>query len=144
MSQGLSDHALPGVTSIGQCAARDCRGVGRSGLRLLQQHLVNLPDGVHHLGPMDLLSSGLPLDLPDGSQLAVETLSAKNPWVGRTLAEVQALDAAPTVIAVFRDRGTLVPRPGLTLRADDRLLLMVTPGQWQSMKGQLTIPVHSP
>ena len=109
-------------------------------LHLLQQHLVDMPAGVHHLRLMDLLSSGLPLDLPDGSQLAVGALSAKGPWVGRMLADVQASDANPTVIAVFRGKSTLVPRPGLKLRADDRLLLMVVPGQWQSIKDWLTIP----
>ncbi len=106
-------------------------------LHLLRQHLVTLPPDVHHLRLTDLLSSGVPVDLPGGSRLAIGVLPAKSPWLGRTLADWQAQGGGSIVIAVFRAGGTQMPLPGLTLQPDDRLLLIVTPEQWQELKERL-------
>ncbi len=96
-------------------------------LHLLDQHLVTLPHGVHHLRLTDLLSSGVPVDLPDDNQLVIGDLPPRSPWADRPLSDWQLPDGGLTVIAVFRGKHTLLPRDELELRAQDRLLVIVTP-----------------
>ena len=112
-------------------------------LHLLEQHLVALPAEVHHLRLTDLLSSGVPVDLPDGSRLSIGVLPAKSPWQGKTLADLLPPDDAGIVIAVFRGGSTCVPRPKLVLEAGDRFLMIVAPHRWKDLEGRLAPLGHS-
>jgi CIC family chloride channel protein len=103
-------------------------------LYLLQHHLVTLPRESPHLQLADLLDSGLPVDLPYGNRLSLIVLTAKSPWLGRTLADWQSDRGGLTVVAVFRGGGTRMPRPELVLRADDRLLVIVAQDSWEALK----------
>jgi len=106
-------------------------------LHLLQHHLVNLPAGIHHLRLTDLLSSGVPLDLPDGGQLVIGVLPRKGQWDGRKLSDWQLPDGAAVVIAVFRGEKTHLPRRDLVLQTGDRLLVIVSPNRWSDLRERL-------
>ncbi|MGH9743952.1 MAG: chloride channel protein [Candidatus Acidiferrum sp.] len=54
-------------------------------LRLLDKGNISLPPQITHLHLATVLQSGLALDLPDGSQLAVGALQPNSPWVGKNL-----------------------------------------------------------
>ena len=101
-------------------------------LYLLQHHLVTLPRESPHLRLADLLDSGVPVDLPYGNRLSLSVLTAKSPWLGRTLADWQSNRGGLTVVAVFRGGGTRVPRPELVLQTDDRLLVIVPQDSWEA------------
>jgi CIC family chloride channel protein len=104
-------------------------------LRLLHQD-VTLPETFSHLDLLALLRSGIPLDLPDGKQLAVGLVGPEMDGVGQRLGEVFPRNGHSNgveIAAVLRQNKTLLPEPDIELRAGDQLLAVTSPQAWQRM-----------
>ena len=98
-------------------------------VRLIESIDIPLPADMSHLHLAAVLRSGLALDLPDGSELTVGTLSPESPWVGK-----QIQSRPPSVVlehtriaSVLRGTTVLLARPDTILQPGDRLLIVVQP-----------------
>jgi len=111
-------------------------------IHLLHRRRVSAPDTVSHLDLRALLASGIALDLPDGSRLALGILKKKSPYVGKSIQESFPLDEQEDVevVAVFRQGHTLLPHSGLILEPEDRLLVLTTEEVWKRLESHLASP----
>lgn len=96
-------------------------------LRLLGQRSFSVPPSITHLHLRTLLASGIPVDLPDGQQLAIGILRKDSPLVKNSIEEASNELKGVELIAVFRGGEMRLPGAELVLRAKDRLLAIVTP-----------------
>jgi len=97
--------------------------------RLLREHRAAPLKQVEHLDLRTLLESGVPVDLRDGTQLTLATLSDRSDLVGRPVT-TDVLDegaADVDVTAVLREGYTILPGTGARLRAGDTLLVLAAP-----------------
>jgi CIC family chloride channel protein len=105
-------------------------------LRLLRQDQVRLPRTFSHLDLLSLLNSGVPLDLPDGKQLAVGIINPQTSWVGRRLGDAFPQNGHSNgveIAAVLRQNHTMLPEPDIELQAGDRLLAVTSPEAWERL-----------
>ncbi len=111
-------------------------------MRLLEQGNISLPPEVTHLHLAALLQSGVGLDLPDGSQLAVGALRPESPWVGKKMqpGALAGLPADSKIVALLRGKSVMLPRPEIVLQPGDRLLLIVPPHAQAELAKHLSSP----
>jgi hypothetical protein len=66
-----------------------------------------------------LLASGIPIDLPDGKRLGRGVLKPKSPYAGQSVQKSFPVDGQEDleVVAIFRERNTLLPHSGIILQA---------------------------
>lgn len=98
-------------------------------LNLVNRGWVAIPAVKGHLNLVKLLSSGIPVDLPEGKQLVIITLKPHSPWIGR-LIKVDAFAAEEKdaeIMAILRHEHIRPPCPDTILQPGDQLLLIVTP-----------------
>jgi len=105
----------------------------RGAFHLLTLRGVELPSDLDHLQLMPLLRAGVPLDLPDGKQLQLGTLTAGSSWVGRSTTAPLAVGEAE-IVAVLRGEQLHLPDPGLNLEVEDRLLFLASPAAWDDLR----------
>jgi Trk K+ transport system NAD-binding subunit len=82
------------------------------------------------------MASGIPLDLPDGKQLAVGVIKGNTRYVGKTLAEAFPKNGNRNgieIAAVLRDNQTLLPAPDIELQSGDQLLAVTSPEAWERL-----------
>jgi CIC family chloride channel protein len=75
-----------------------------------------------------LLEAGIQFDLPAGKRLAIGTLKSETPYKGKQIASCFPFAGMNDVeiVAVFRQGQTLLPHSGLTLQAEDQLLIIAS------------------
>jgi NhaP-type Na+/H+ and K+/H+ antiporter len=91
------------------------------------------------LDMLALFESGVPLKLGEGKQLFLGTVRNDSPLVGNSLDQISnsVLKDSSQVMAVFRGRQALLPRPDVTMRENDRLLLHCSPDVRDQLAGDL-------
>ncbi|MEJ2051860.1 MAG: TrkA C-terminal domain-containing protein, partial [Calditrichota bacterium] len=98
----------------------------KSALKFLQErHSIDLSNlGDVHL--MSLLESGIPIDLPEGKQLVLGTLSPNSSYVGKSMKENRLIndDLDWEIVAIFRDEHLIIPHQNTGLEAEDQLLVL--------------------
>ena len=101
-------------------------------LKLLNERRLAVPPDVSHVDLRTLLTAGIPVELPDDKQLVFGTLRAESAYVGQpaSMGFPPAAESDSELVAVLRDGHTLLPHPGLELRARDGLLAIVSP-EWR-------------
>jgi TrkA-C domain len=114
-------------------------------LQLLEGRRISVPPTVGHLNLRKLLALGIPVDLLDGKQLMLGTLSAKSPCRDKPIESCFLLDHGNDVetVAVFRQEHTFLPHPDLKLQVGDRLLIISTP-QAREQLAQHFAPLSPP
>jgi CIC family chloride channel protein len=115
----------------------------QTAFRLLREHRATALQQVGHIDLRMLLESGVPIDLPDGKQLSIATLTADSPLVDHTI-DLDALGEGVELAAVVRQDYTLLPGSGIRLRAGDELLIIATPEARQRAAGHLAPIVRKP
>jgi CIC family chloride channel protein len=97
--------------------------------RLLSDRKILNEAPLSSLNLVDLLESGIPINLPDGKVMEILDVTPESSCLGMTPRSVQASDASKIaeVTAIFRNGEVLVPREDMLLLAGDRLLVMVGP-----------------
>ena len=118
----------------------------RVALRLLDQGSIVLPGELTHLHLAGLLSSGISLELPGGSELMVGALKPESPWTGRSIGSRTPDEATEhaEITAVLRGRRALPVTPQTVLQPGDRLLLIAEPGARASLDRQLNLSQAPP
>ena len=101
-------------------------------LRLLRERRVLAPATVDHLDLRSVLASGVPVDLPDGKELILGTLSESSTWSGQPIM-IEAPDHNPEIteiVAVFRRSRTILPNchDADRFRPGDQLLIIAPQG----------------
>lgn len=104
-------------------------------LGLLRKHKVSIPATIAHLDLLALLTSGIPVDLPDGKQLTLGALRAESSCVDQPIQSgcLGNIDDEE-IVAVLRQGRMLLPHPDTVLRAKDQLLMISSPqaeGRWR-------------
>lgn len=102
----------------------------RVALSLLRDRQIPASAGIGHMSLVELLHSGVPLDLPDGRRLELVELDPDSPCVGKK-AQPQCLaetHSQAEVIAVIRSDHVLLPDQKHVLKPADKLLVI----QWPS------------
>jgi CIC family chloride channel protein len=109
-------------------------------INLLQTQQVSVSPSCSHLDLQALLASGVPIDLPDGKQLAIGVLKRKSPYVGKLVMESFPVDGQRDirVVAVFREGHMLLPHAQLAFREGDRMLAVTTPEAWGRLSEHFT------
>jgi len=102
----------------------------RIALDLLRTRQVHMSATIGHLDLVDLLESGIPVDLPDRKQLAIIELPAESPYVGRPAHPgcLAGSEEAAEVTAIIRDGHWLLPHSDTLLRPGDKLLVITSTG----------------
>jgi CIC family chloride channel protein len=101
----------------------------RAGLSLIGKRKGLKKAKIGHLDLLTLLTSGIPIDLPDGRRMSVGTVKPGSPCVGTRLS-TNCLGAAEEdyeIMAIFREDDVLLPHPNTTLRSGDRILVITSP-----------------
>ncbi len=104
----------------------------QTALDLLLKRRVSIPETIGHLNLLVLLELGIPLELPDGKRLVIQTISAKSPWVDRPLKDIPLPEEAE-LIALVREDHLLFPQGSLTLKAEDKLLFVTSIAGWKEL-----------
>jgi CIC family chloride channel protein len=101
-------------------------------INLLQTQQVSVSPSCSHLNLQALLASGIPIDLPDGKQLAIGVLKRKSRYVGKLVMESFPVDGQQEirVVALFREGHMLLTHAQLTFHEGDRMLVVTTPEAW--------------
>lgn len=94
------------------------------------------------LGAIDmlaLLESGIPLQLTGGKQLFVGVVQHGSPLIAQSLETVAktVLDGSWSVLAIFREQGTVVPTAATVINEKDRLLIACSPQVRNQLAGHL-------
>ncbi len=101
----------------------------RAGLSLIGKRKGLKKAKVGHVDLLTLLTSGIPIDLPDGKRLSVGTVRPGSPCVGTRLS-ADCLGVAEEdyeIMAIFREEDVLLPHPNTVLRGGDRILVITSP-----------------
>lgn len=110
-------------------------------LRLLRERRVKIPDVMTHVDLQTLLESGIPIDLPDGKQLAVRVIGPEAPYVDKSLGSAFPQNGHTNdmeIAAILRQGHTLLPRPDIQLQAGDQLLAVASPQTWERLMSDFT------
>jgi Trk K+ transport system NAD-binding subunit len=107
----------------------------------MNQGPISIPAMKGHLNLMKLLTSGIPVDLPEDKQLVIVTLNTRSPWIGRSIKtdEFSAKEKEAKIMAILRDNCMHLPHNDIILQSGDQLLLIVTPSIWEKVS-QTLIP----
>jgi CIC family chloride channel protein len=108
----------------------------RAAFRMLAERGGIKAEEIGHIDLLGLLESHVPLDLPDGKQLFLGTLSADSAIVGQAIGSISFISCKDDceIVAVLRDDHLLLPHPDLSLKPGDQLLLLITRGSWDAVK----------
>jgi len=96
-------------------------------LNLMCKQWVSEPNKVCHLDLMQLLKSGLAVNLSEERQLIISTLRPESPWVGKPVQWGKGSGDELEIIAILRGGQMLLPHPDTLLQAKDRILAVISP-----------------
>jgi CIC family chloride channel protein len=101
----------------------------KTALKMLEERRSIDPGSIGHVKLVTLLETGIPIDLPDGMQLLIGTLSPGSPCAGHPLKRAcfvrEGVDWE--IVAIFRDQHLILPHPNTVLEAEDQLLALIPP-----------------
>lgn len=105
-------------------------------IHLINKRGVDLPRIESHLDLHLLLLSGIPIDLPDNKQLVLGAIRPNSPYTDRRLYEVFPIgwQEQVDVLAIFRNRHTILPGKDVFLNNGDRLLMIVDQAEWKKIR----------
>jgi CIC family chloride channel protein len=111
----------------------------RTAFDLITRKRIRSTANLDALDMLALFESGVPLKLGEGKQLFLGTVRNDSPLVGNSLDQISnsVLKDSSQVMAVFRGRQALLPRPDVTMRENDRLLLICSPDVRDQLAGDL-------
>lgn len=112
----------------------------QNALNFMNQGRVSIPAVNGHLDLLKLISSGIPVDLPEGKQLVIGALSPESPRIGRPLnpGYFSEEERDAEVMAILRRGHILLPRSDIILQSGDQLLLIVSSPAWKRLSRILT------
>jgi len=101
----------------------------RIALSLLRNKQIPPSAKIEHLNLVELLESGIPVDLPEGRRLDILDLSHNSPLIGKRVSAecIVGIAGNAEVIAVIRKGHVFLPESRHILKPDDKLLLMDWP-----------------
>jgi CIC family chloride channel protein len=111
----------------------------RSALSLISNKQLHYPQ-LGSVELLDLLQTGISLDMGGGQQLYTAVVTEASPLVGQTLMEISKnlIHEPWKVLGIFReDEGFISPGGGTALRANDRLLVVCSPQVLDTLAVQL-------
>jgi CIC family chloride channel protein len=105
-------------------------------IRLLAKRKVNVPETISHVNLRTLIESGIPIDLPENRRLLLSTLRKGSTFIDKRVVTCfpPANDSKIDLVGIFRGEKMLFPDSTLHIRADDRLLLIITKDAWEVLK----------
>ena len=102
-------------------------------IRLLAKRQVNVPQSISHVDLRTLLETGIPIDLPGGRRLMLETVEEDSPYAG-----IQSQECCPEerkeeveLVVIFRGKQLVFPHEKTHFQVGDRLLLIASQEAWQ-------------
>jgi CIC family chloride channel protein len=101
----------------------------RIALDLLKTHAVSTGAKGRGLELISLLTSGVPVTLPDGEQIRIGVLRSDSPWAGQA---VPSENGVEFILVLRRDR-VLFPHPDLKLEAGDQLVAVAAQAGWAGL-----------
>jgi len=113
-------------------------------LSLLGKRNLHLTDDVGHVDLLRLIRSHVRFDLPGHMELTMAQVSEKSPLVGKNLSWLyrQLSDHEFEVVAVMRREHVLLPHPDSLIEANDRPILIASPGAREQL-GNYLGPISS-
>jgi chloride channel protein, CIC family len=98
---------------------------------------------VCHLDLLDLLKSGVAVNLAQGKKLTIGALRPESPWVGQPIGAKcrESLGPENDIIAVLRGERLLLPHDDMQLQSGDHLLTIVSPEAMEQIERHLA-PLH--
>lgn len=105
----------------------------RIALDLLKTHSVSTGDKGRGLGLVSLLTSGVPVTLPDHEQIRIGVLRRKSAWIGQAVPSEKGVE----FILVIRGNRVLFPHPDLKLEAGDELVAIAAQTEWSGLAEHL-------
>ena len=101
----------------------------RIAVNLLNTHGVSSATRGRGLELISLLTSGVPVTLPDDEQIRIGVLRRNSAWVGQAVPSENGVE----FILVFRGNRVLFPHPGLELEAGDQLVAVAAQAEWAGL-----------
>jgi CIC family chloride channel protein len=100
----------------------------KTAMRLLNERRISLPRTFSHLNLYSILTSGIPVHLPDGKQLTVGVLKPESSWVGKTFETgiLSEVGEEMEIIAIFRNGHLIFPHPDTVLESGEQVLIVAT------------------
>lgn len=94
---------------------------------------------VSHLDLLDLLNSGVAVNLAQGKKLTIGVLRPESPWVGQPIGAKcrESLGPENEIIAVLRGERLLLPHADRRLQSGDHLLTIVSPEATEQLEQHL-------
>ena len=94
---------------------------------------------VCHLDLLDLLKSGVAVNLAQGKKLTIGALRPESPWVGQSIGAKcrESLGPENDIIAVLRGERLLMPHDDMHLQSGDHLLTIVSPEAMEQIERHL-------
>jgi len=105
----------------------------RIALDLLKTHGVSAATKGRGLELISLLTSGVPVTLPDHEQIRLGVLRRDSAWVGQAVPDTHGVE----FILVLRNNRVLFTHPDLKLEAGDQLVAVAAQAEWVGLKEQL-------
>jgi CIC family chloride channel protein len=98
-------------------------------LDLMCKPWISDPNTICHLDLLSLLQSGVALNLAEGKQLTIGMLRPESSWVGQPFRAKyrKELGGDIEIIAILRQGQILLPHSRTRLKAEDRLLAIISP-----------------
>jgi len=97
-----------------------------------------------HLDLLDLLKSGIAVDLAQGKKLTIGMLRPESAWVGKPVGSDcrESIGPENEIIAVLRGKRLLLPHNDMHLQSGDQLLTIVSPDAVEQIEQHLA-PLHT-
>ena len=126
------------VRSRADSPAHHSRLLGIALQIIREQNVRELPN-LGELNLLDLLRTGLPVDIGNGLRIFTGVLRASSPVVGTTVAASGRALAGPhtNIIGILRGNETITPEAQTVLSAGDRLVLVTDADSVEAVRAQL-------
>ena len=100
----------------------------QAAMQLLNERNIPLPSSTSHLNLFAILSSGIPVDLPDGKKLILGSINPESPLVNTPVKDsfTGELEDEIEIIAIMHGGRVLLPHPDTVLEAGSQLLVVAT------------------
>jgi CIC family chloride channel protein len=108
----------------------------KTALKILSERQTFDPSMIGHVNLLALLESGIPIDLPDGKQLFILTLSPDSLCVGTPIDQSCLLEEGEEweIVAIFREEHLILPHPYTVPLQGDQLLVMISPKHLEKLR----------
>ena len=105
----------------------------RIALDLLKTHGVSTGAKGRGLELISLLTSGVPVTLPDDEQIRIGVLRPNSCWIGQAVPSENGVE----FILVLRQNRVLFPHPDLKLEAGDQIIAVAAQAEWAGLREHL-------